>query len=727
MNDDLTPTSNGVRGGAHDGPPGPGTGSPPLGPAGVERAQRATPEGVGTGPPDSPSTPAPVPDGVPRQPRAAGFGSTITRLAIGRPLFMLMVIASVMIFGAIGYVRMGVDLFPAVNFPVVLVTVPYPGASPEVVESLVTKPVEDAVAGLADLDQISSFSSEGLSAVTVQFKDRRQRGHRGHRGGEAGQRRPGHPAGRRAGPDDPQVRLQPAADHDPGPVRRAHAGAALPPGRRAHPQPPGDPERGRPGDHLRWPAARGAGGGRSGPPAGLRADPAAGDPGPGGGERRPPRGPGAGAAARTSTCASTPSSAPPGTSRAPSSPPSPAGARCASGTWPRWWTASRTRPSSAGSTARTPSGSRSPSRPRPTSPTPPPPCGRRSPASSPSCPRGPSWRSSRTSSVFIRNSLTGVQRTLIEAVLLTGLVLLVFLHSWRSTVIVLLAIPTSLIATFGVMWLQGFTLNFLTTLALTLTIGILVDDSIVVLENIYRHLAKGEPPRLAADQRAGRDRPRRHRHHPGGRGGVHPGRPALRPGGAVLPPVRLHRGRRHPVLPAGLLHPDPLAGLALAEGGGRARAGPPGRPSGAGGSGASTASRGPTSGPLRWTLRGRWLVVLGAVVALAVGVALPATGIVKSEFFPAQDQGVFTLFLETPPGTNLATTQAAADPGGGAPAQDPGGGDGLHPHRAGRGHHPAAEPLRPAAGGADREGPAQPHGGPGGPARPASSPRTSPG
>ncbi|HEX2513083.1 MAG TPA: efflux RND transporter permease subunit, partial [Chloroflexota bacterium] len=62
---------------------------------------------------------------------------------------------------------------------------------------------------------------------------------------------------------------------------------------------------------------------------------------------------------------------------------------------------------------------------------------------------------------------------------------------------------------------------------------------------------------------------------------------------------------------------------------------------------------------LRWTLRGRWLVVLGAVVALAVGIALPATGIVKSEFFPAQDEGVFTLFLETPPGTNLAATQAA--------------------------------------------------------------------
>ena len=67
---------------------------------------------------------------------------------------------------------MGVDLFPAVNFPVVLVSIPYSGASPEVVESLVTKPVEDAVSGMADLDKVTSFSSEGLSTVTVQFKDR---------------------------------------------------------------------------------------------------------------------------------------------------------------------------------------------------------------------------------------------------------------------------------------------------------------------------------------------------------------------------------------------------------------------------------------------------------------------------------------------------------------------------------------------------------------------------
>ena len=66
------------------------------------------------------------------------------------------------------------SICPSAPSPVVLVSIPYPGAGPEVVESLVTKPVEDAVAGLPNLDKITSFSSEGLSNVTVQFKDEAQ-------------------------------------------------------------------------------------------------------------------------------------------------------------------------------------------------------------------------------------------------------------------------------------------------------------------------------------------------------------------------------------------------------------------------------------------------------------------------------------------------------------------------------------------------------------------------
>lgn len=106
-------------------------------------------------------------------------------------------------------------------------------------------------------------------------------------------------------------------------------------------------------------------------------------------------------------------------------------------------------------------------------------------------------------SEFTRESVAAVQEDLILAVLVTGLVMLVFLHTVRSTFIVLLAIPTSLIATFLVMWIMGFSLNVLTLLALTLTIGILVDDSVVVLENIERHLKmKKKPKQAALDGRA---------------------------------------------------------------------------------------------------------------------------------------------------------------------------------------------------------------------------------
>jgi hydrophobic/amphiphilic exporter-1 (mainly G- bacteria), HAE1 family len=99
---------------------------------------------------------------------------------------------------------------------------------------------------------------------------------------------------------------------------------------------------------------------------------------------------------------------------------------------------------------------------------------------------------------YTQQSFDTIQLTLIQAVLLTGLILLVFLHTWRSTLIVLVAIPTSLFTTFGLMSALGMDLNLFSMLAVTLSVGILVDDSIVVLENIFRHLGLGEPPVLAA-------------------------------------------------------------------------------------------------------------------------------------------------------------------------------------------------------------------------------------
>jgi HAE1 family hydrophobic/amphiphilic exporter-1 len=102
------------------------------------------------------------------------------------------------------------------------------------------------------------------------------------------------------------------------------------------------------------------------------------------------------------------------------------------------------------------------------------------------------------SSVFTRQSLHAVQFDLLLAVLLVGAVTLLFLHEWKNVVIILLSIPVSMISTFLYMYAAGFTLNVMTLMALALMVGILVDSSIVVIENIHRHLQLGEEPREAA-------------------------------------------------------------------------------------------------------------------------------------------------------------------------------------------------------------------------------------
>ncbi len=99
---------------------------------------------------------------------------------------------------------------------------------------------------------------------------------------------------------------------------------------------------------------------------------------------------------------------------------------------------------------------------------------------------------------FTRNSINEVRRDLGLAILMVAITLFLFLHSVRNSFIVLLSIPTSLISTFVFMYAMGFTLNLVSMMALALVIGILVDDSIVVLENIHRHLELGEEKRTAA-------------------------------------------------------------------------------------------------------------------------------------------------------------------------------------------------------------------------------------
>ncbi|MEJ7812402.1 MAG: efflux RND transporter permease subunit [Gemmatimonadaceae bacterium] len=104
----------------------------------------------------------------------------------------------------------------------------------------------------------------------------------------------------------------------------------------------------------------------------------------------------------------------------------------------------------------------------------------------------------RDDSQRIRDALSSVQHELALGALLTILIIYLFLNSWRSTVITGLALPISIISAFFIMWVAGFTVNTMTLLALALSIGLLIDDAIVVRENIVRHLEMGKDHHTAA-------------------------------------------------------------------------------------------------------------------------------------------------------------------------------------------------------------------------------------
>lgn len=101
-------------------------------------------------------------------------------------------------------------------------------------------------------------------------------------------------------------------------------------------------------------------------------------------------------------------------------------------------------------------------------------------------------------SKFIKDGVDNVKTTILEGAVLTVLIVFFFLHSWRSTVITGLTLPISIFATFIVLYAMGFTINFMTLMAMSLSIGILIDDAIVVRENIVRHLAMGKSHMQAA-------------------------------------------------------------------------------------------------------------------------------------------------------------------------------------------------------------------------------------
>jgi HAE1 family hydrophobic/amphiphilic exporter-1 len=255
-------------------------------------------------------------------------------------------------------------------------------------------------------------------------------------------------------------------------------------------------------------------------------------------------------------------------------------------------------------------------------------------------------------SLSIRQSLRGVQNELITAIFLTAIVLLLFLHRFRVSLIVLLSIPTTLLATLAAMQLLGFSFNVLSTLGLTLTIGILVDDSIVVLENILRRLARGDTPRAAAVY---------------GRAEIGLAAVAITLVDVVVfVPVGLVTGQiggffrefgftiaaatLFSLVVSFTLTPM-LAGRFLRgddEGEERALWGF----AGLWNRGFARLERGYRR-LLSWSLGHRLPVLAVAAASLVFGVFLVASGRVPSEFFPQDDQGIFQVRTEMPAGTSL--------------------------------------------------------------------------
>ena len=124
-------------------------------------------------------------------------------------------------------------------------------------------------------------------------------------------------------------------------------------------------------------------------------------------------------------------------------------------------------------------------------------CARRWTRSKKNMPEGVDYRIVYDPTQFVRASIESVVHTLLEAIALVVLVVILFLQTWRASIIPLLAVPVSVVGTFAVMHLFGFSINALSLFGLVLAIGIVVDDAIVVVENVERNIEDGLTPREA--------------------------------------------------------------------------------------------------------------------------------------------------------------------------------------------------------------------------------------
>jgi len=262
-------------------------------------------------------------------------------------------------------------------------------------------------------------------------------------------------------------------------------------------------------------------------------------------------------------------------------------------------------------------------------------------------------------STFLEESLADVRTSLILGAILAILVVYLFLHDLRSTLIIALAIPTSMLAAFTPMYFAGFSLNMMTLLALALSTGILVDDSIVVLENIHRHLHLGELPRDAALN---------------GRSEIGLAAIAITLTDVVVfVPIAFMSGivgqffRQFGLTVATVTLFSLFVSFTLTPmlasrwfrrrqreaPGGRGVAAPLFRRFDAFYDRLDAGYR----GVLAWALAHRWRVV--ALGAAALAIVVPLAGALGFEFMPSVDQGQFSVKIETPAGTNLATTNEA--------------------------------------------------------------------
>ena len=588
----------------------------------------------------------------------------LTTVAIKRPLFMLMAIAALLVVGLVSWTRLGVDLLPALDFPIVVVSTAYPGASPEAVDTLVTRKIEDAVASVNDIDYMQSTSTEGASTVIIFFTERAakdssnevERRVSGIRGTLPTDIRD--PSVGKFDPNaQPILQLTVSGNRDLGALQllgeekiqkrlQSTTGVAqvtLIGGLVRELQVQVDQQKlqarglsilqvnqALAGDNLNVPAGSISQQGRSWT---VRLDNQAQTPD----------------ELNTILVASTDAG--------------PVYLRDVAtvvDTYKKVSNIQRTNGQPAlgitilkqasANTVQTADAVKATLA-----------------ELEAELPPDVDIGIASDASVFTRESITDVQSELATAIFLTGLVLLVFLHSFRSTLIVLLAIPSSLIATLGVMYFLGLSFNMMSLMGLTLTVGILVDDSIVVLENIFRHLQMGEGPREAAIN---------------GRSEIGFAAVAITLVDVVVfMPIAFMSGfvgqyfRQFGLVVVAatlfsLLISFTLTPL-LASRWYRA------------GEFSDERKNRPTRNPLtlfgrvwdagyerlargygrvlrfaigRWT---RWTIVALSILSFIGGIMLVTTGILSTEFFPEADNGQLQISLEMPPGTTLEVTNAA--------------------------------------------------------------------